>query len=204
MIRVGKPAPDFKTKAYSNGEIVDVSLSDYRGKWTVLFFYPGDFTFVWTTEVTAVAEKYDIFQKLTTEVLAVSVDSPFVHKAWVDNELSKALKGNSIPYPMLSDQDGAISKAYGVYDEDEKICVRGVFVIDPDGIVQTYEVLTPPVGRNIFETLRQLKGAQHVREKNGVEALPAGWEPGKKTLKPSADLVGKVWEEWDVKDAFNK
>lgn len=195
MIKVGRKAPEFSTKGYIDGKIVDFKLEDYRGKWTVLFFYPGDFTFVWMTEIAAVAAKYDKFQEMGAEVIAISTDSPFVHKAWVDNELSKSLKGTPVPYMMASDSDTTISQMYGVYDEEDKIAVRGVFILNPEGIVQTYEVLTPPVGRNIFETLRQLKAAKMVSE-NAGEVAPCGWEPGKKTLKPSEELVGKVWEQW--------
>ena len=107
-----------------------------------------------------------------------------------------------IPYPMLSDQDGSIGKKYGIYDEEAGVETRGRFIIDPDGNVQAYEVLTPPVGRNVSETIRQIKAFQLVRESEGSEATPSGWKPGKKTLKPGPDLVGNVWKEWKVEEAF--
>lgn len=110
--------------------------------------------------------------------------------------------GKDIPYPMLSDQDGSIGKLYGIYDEDSGVETRGRFIIDPDGIVQGYEVLTPPVGRNVSESIRQVKAFQLVRETKGAEVTPSGWKPGKKTLKPGVDLVGNVWKEWTVKEAF--
>ena len=203
MIRVGKPAPNFTASAFYKGEFTEVSLEDYKGKWVSLCFYPGDFTFVWATEVSAVAEKYPEFQKLGVEVLSVSVDSVFVHKIWNDNELSKMI-GKDIPYPMLSDQDGSIGKMYGIYDEDAGVETRGRFIIDPDGIVQGFEVLTPPVGRNVSESLRQIQAFQLVRETGGKEVTPAGWKPGKKTLKPRTDLVGNVWKEWKVSEAFDE
>ena len=103
-----------------------------------------------------------------------------------------------VPFPMLSDVGGDIGKLYGVYDEVAKIENRGRFIIDPDGIVQGYEVLTPPVGRNVNESIRQIQAFQHVRATEGDEATPSGWRPGKKTLKPGIDLVGKVWKEWKV------
>ncbi len=130
----------------------------------------------------------------------MSVDSVFVHKMWNDTELKK-MTGQDIPFPMLSDPGGTIGKLYGVYDEDAGIDTRGRFIIDPDGIVQGYEVLTPPVGRNVGESLRQLKAFQLVRDAEGTLATPSGWKPGKTTLKPSPLLVGNVWKEWNVKEA---
>ena len=201
MIKVGKPAPLFSAPAYFNGEMTNVNLEDYKGQWVVLCFYPGDFTFVWATEVSAVASKYDEFKELGVQILSVSVDSTFVHKVWNDQELSKMIH-KDIPFPMLSDQGGEIGKVYGVYDEDGGVDTRGRFIIDPDGVVQGFEVLTPPVGRNVNETIRQIKAFQLVRKTGGGEVTPSGWKPGKKTLKPSPSLVGNVWKEWEVKEAF--
>ena len=135
-------------------------------------------------------------------MLSVSVDSVFVHKMWNDHELSKMVEGG-IPFPMLSDQSGEIGKMYGIYDEDGGVETRGRFIIDPDGNIQGYEVLTPPVGRNVSESIRQVKAFQLVRESKGTEATPSGWRPGKKTLKPGPDLVGNVWKEWKVSEAFD-
>lgn len=129
------------------------------------------------------------------EVLSLSVDSVFVHKMWNDNELSKMVDGG-VPFPMLSDGGGKVGAVYGVYDEDAGVETRGRFLIDPDGVIQAYEVVTPPVGRHIGETLRQIQAFQHVRETGGTEATPSGWEPGKPTLKPSPELVGNVWKAW--------
>lgn len=131
------------------------------------------------------------------------MDSIFVHKVWNDNELSKMI-GGDIPFPMLSDQDGSIGKMYGIYDEEKGVETRGRFIIDPDGIVQGFEVLTPPVGRNVSETLRQIKAFQLVRKAKGEEVTPAGWKPGKATLKPGTDLVGNVWKKWKVSQAFDE
>lgn len=125
----------------------------------------------------------------------MSVDSVFVHKMWNDNEISKMVKGG-VPYPMMSDAGGKVGTLYGIYDEAAGIETRGRFIIDPDGNIQAYEVLTPPVGRNIKETIRQLQAFQHVRQSKGTEATPSGWRPGKLTLKPGPDLVGRVWEVW--------
>jgi peroxiredoxin (alkyl hydroperoxide reductase subunit C) len=127
----------------------------------------------------------------------MSVDSVFVHKMWDDHELSKMVAGG-VPFPMLSDGGGKVGSAYGVYDEDAGVENRGRFLIDPNGIIQGYEVLTPPVGRNVAETIRQIQAFQYVRQSKGTEATPSGWKPGKITLKPGPDLVGKVWEVWKV------
>jgi len=135
-------------------------------------------------------------------VLSVSTDSVFVHKMWNDHELSKMI-GKDIPFPMLSDQGGEIGKMYGVYDENGGTETRGRFIIDPDGIVQGFEVLTPPVGRNVSETIRQVQAFQLVRASGGTEATPSGWKPGKQTLKPNIDLVGNVWKVWKVSEAFD-
>jgi len=136
------------------------------------------------------------------EVLSCSVDSIYVHKMWNDNELSKMVKGG-IPFSMLSDQDGSIGKMYGIYDEDSGVETRGRFIIDPDGVVQGFEVLTPSVGRNVAESIRQVKAFQLVRESKGTEATPSGWQPGKPTLKPNPELVGNVWKIWKVEQAFD-
>jgi peroxiredoxin (alkyl hydroperoxide reductase subunit C) len=132
----------------------------------------------------------------------MSVDSIFVHKMWDENELSKMVDGG-IPYPMLSDAGGQVGTLYGIYDEIGGTETRGRFIIDPDGIVQAYEVLTPPVGRNVNETLRQIQAFQLVRNSKGTEATPSGWKPGKCTLKPGPDMVGNVWKEWTTDKAFD-
>ena len=123
----------------------------------------------------------------------MSTDSRFTHKIWQEEELSKMVSGG-VPFPMLSDAGGRIGTVYGVYDEEAGVDIRGRFLIDPDGVIQAMEVMTPPVGRNVEELLRQIKAYQHVRSTG--EVAPAGWQPGKKTLKPGPDLPGKVWKVW--------
>ena len=150
--------------------------------------------------MSAVAANYPEFQKLGVDVLSMSVDSVFVHKMWNDNELSKMVEGG-IPFPMLSDGGGKVGSVYGVYDEDAGVENRGRFIIDPDGVIQGYEVLTPPVGRRVSETIRQIQAYQLVRESKGSKATPSGWKPGKPTLSPGPDLVGKVWEVWKTEMA---
>jgi len=141
----------------------------------------------------AVASLYDEFKALGVEIMAISTDSRFVHKIWQEEELSKMIEGG-VPFPMLSDPGGKIGRVYGVYDEDAGVDIRGRFIIDPDFKVRAMEVLTPEVGRNPKELLRQIKAFQHV-VKTG-EVTPSGWEPGNKTLTPGPELVGKVWEIW--------
>jgi alkyl hydroperoxide reductase subunit AhpC len=125
----------------------------------------------------------------------MSADSRFTHKIWEEQELSKMVEGG-VPFPMLSDAGGRIGRVYGVYDEESGVDVRGRFLIDPDGVIQAMEVLTPPVGRNFSEMVRQIQAYQLVYKTKGAEATPAGWTPGKPTLKPGPDLVGKVWKVW--------
>jgi alkyl hydroperoxide reductase subunit AhpC len=132
----------------------------------------------------------------------MSIDSMFVHKMWDDDELKKMVNGG-VPFPMLSDAGGKVGKVYGVFDEAAGVEARGRFIIDPDGVLQGFEVLTPPVGRNVSETIRQVQAFQLVRATGGGEATPSGWRPGKKTLKPGIDLVGKVWQEWQTGMAFD-
>ena len=133
----------------------------------------------------------------------MSTDSMFVHKMWVDNELSKMITAKTVPFPMLSDGGGRVGTMYGIYNEGSGVDVRGRFLIDPDGNVQAFEVLTPPVGRNVNETLRQIQAFQLVRESKGTKATPSGWKPGKPVLSPGPGLVGKVWEVWTVDKAFD-
>ena len=149
--------------------------------------------------MSAVAVKYPELKELGVEVLSVSTDSRFTHKIWNEEELSKMVEGG-IPFPMLSDQGGRIGTVYGVYEEAAGVNIRGRFLIDPDGIIQAMEVLTPSVGRNVSELIRQVKAFQHVRATG--EATPSGWQPGKPTLKPGPDLVGRVWEAWKPEMAF--
>ncbi len=191
--QAGEAAPGFETKAYVDGGFTDIKLTDYLGKWVLLIFYPGDFTFVCPTELAAVAARYQELQALGVEVLSISTDSHYVHKAWQDQELSKMVPGG-IPYAMLADPGGRIGIPYGVHDAEAGVDIRGRFLIDPDGIIQALEVLTPSVGRNVDEMVRQVKAFQHARATG--EATPCDWQPENTTLKPGADLVGKVFQAW--------
>lgn len=191
--RIGKPAPDFEATAYVDGDFQNVRLSDYKGRWVFICFYPADFTWVCPTELAAIGARYQEFRDLGVQVLAISTDSRFTHKMWQDEELSKMVPGG-LPYPMLSDPRGHIGTLYSVYDEDTGMNVRGDFIIDPDGIIQAMVALSHTVGRNVQETLREIRAFQHVRATG--EVTPAGWQPDQPALSPGSNLVGRVWEVW--------
>jgi alkyl hydroperoxide reductase subunit AhpC len=148
----------------------------------------------------AVAVKYPELEAMNVEVLAVSVDSRFSHKMWQEEELSKMVEGG-VPFPLMTDAGGRIGDVYGVYDETAGVDVRGRFIIDPEGTIRGMEVLTPEVGRNVSELIRQIKAFQHVL--NTGEVTPSGWQPGKPTLTPGPGLVGKVWTVWKTDNAFD-
>jgi len=186
MVKINAPAPEFTLDAYHNDEVVKVSLSDYKGKWVVLFFYPADFTFVCPTELGELADYHDKFKKLNCEILSASTDTYFVHKAWHDE--SPTIK--KIKYPMLADPTGSLSRDYGVMIEEAGLALRGTFLIDPDGKLKLYEVNDTGIGRSSEELLRKLQAAQFVKEHG--EVCPASWKPGSNTLKPGLDLVGKI------------
>lgn len=185
--KIGSQAPGFETEIYHQDQVKKIKLSDYKGKWLILFFYPADFTFVCPTELGDVADHYQEIKNLNTEVLSVSTDTVFVHKAWHDE--SDTIK--KIQFPMVADPTGNISRAYGVYIEKEGMALRGTFIIDPEGKLKTIEVHDNGIGRNSKELLRKLQAAQFVA-KYGDQVCPANWEPGKDTLKPGLDLVGKI------------
>jgi len=187
MIKIGQQIPDFQLEAYQNDEIKKIKLSDYRGKWLVLIFYPADFTFICPTELEETAELYEEFKKNDAEILSVSTDTVFVHKAWHDH--SPAIK--KVKFPMVADPTGKLCREMGTYIEEEGLSLRGSFIIDPDGILKAYEVHDNSIGRSAKELLRKLQAAKFVRENKGL-VCPASWEPGKKTLKPGLDLVGKI------------
>ncbi len=186
-VKVGEPISDFTGTAYHKDTLVDITLSDYQGKWLILFFYPADFTFVCPTELEQMADLYPEFQKEGAEVISVSTDTKWVHKAWHDE--SEAIK--KITFPMLADPTGKLSRAFGVYIEEEGVDLRGSFIIDPTGTLQAMEVHADGIGRNAKELLRKLRAAKFVNEHGGL-VCPANWEPGEDTLKPGLDLVGKI------------
>ncbi len=187
MININEKVSDFELEAYQNNEIKKIKLSQYTGKWVVLIFYPADFTFVCPTELEDAEKHYDEIKKLGGEIMSISTDTAFVHKAWHDT--SEAI-GN-IRYPMLSDPTGNIAKMFGTYIEKEGLSLRGTFIIDPDGFLKTIEIHDNNIGRSANEMLRKLQAAKFIREHKG-NVCPASWEPGEDTLKPGVNLIGKI------------
>jgi len=177
----------FKAEAFKNGKFATVTDADLKGKWSVMFFYPADFTFVCPTELEDLADHYAEFQKLGVEIYSVSTDTHFAHKAWHDT--SPAIK--KIQYTMLGDPTGTLSRNFDVMIEAVGLADRGTFVIDPSGKIQIVEITCGGVGRSATELLRKIKAAQYVAAHPG-EVCPAKWEEGDKTLAPSLDLVGKI------------
>jgi peroxiredoxin (alkyl hydroperoxide reductase subunit C) len=177
----------FKATAYKAGKFFDVTDADLKGKWSVFFFYPADFTFVCPTELEDLADNYAAFQKLGVEIYSVSTDTHFCHKAWHDT--SPAI--GKINYPMLGDPTGQLTRNFDVMIEAVGLADRGTFVVDPDGKIQIVEVTAGGIGRSATELLRKVKAAQYVASHPG-EVCPAKWEEGQKTLAPSLDLVGKI------------
>jgi len=186
-LKIGHPAPSFKAEIYHEDTVKKIKLSDYKRKWLILFFYPADFTFVCPTELGDLADRYEEFKKLNTEILSVSTDTVFVHKAW--HEDSDTIK--KIKFPMLADPTHAVSFKYNVLIEEEGLAQRGTFIINPEGILKTMEIHDNGIGRSSDELIRKLQAAQFVH-KYGDQVCPANWQPGKNTLKPGLDLVGKL------------
>lgn len=192
---MGETIPDFEFEAYHEGTIKTMSFSSLRGKWIVLVFYPADFTFICPTELEELAKLYPKFQALNAEIISISTDTVFTHKAWRDT--SEGIK--QISYPMAADPSGKISSAFGVLIEgdeavltpDEGLALRGTFIIDTAGTLRSMEINDNSVGRRGAETYRKLQAAQFVDTHKG-QVCPASWEPGDDTLEPGLDLVGKL------------
>ena len=187
MALIGTEIKPFEATAFKSGEFVQVSDADLKGKWSVVFFYPADFTFVCPTELGDMADHYAELKAMGVEVFSVSTDTHFTHKAWHDS--SETI--GKIDYYMVGDPTGTITTNFKVMREGQGLADRGTFVIDPDGIIQVMEVTCEGVGRNAAELVRKVKAAQYVRNHPG-EVCPAKWEEGAATLTPSIDLVGKI------------
>ena len=184
---INSKIPNFKGQVYHKNEFRTVTQDDLKGKWSILFFYPADFTFVCPTELGDMADKYEAFQKMGVEIYSVSTDTHFTHKAWHDT--SETIK--KINYPMFADPTGALSRALGVYIEEEGLAYRGTFVVDPNGQIKIIEMHDNGIGRSADELMRKVQAAQFVAS-HPNEVCPAKWRPGEQTLKPGLNLVGKI------------
>ena len=177
----------FKANTFHNGQFGQITEADLKGKWSVVFFYPADFTFVCPTELGDLADHYETFKSIGVEVYSVSTDTHFTHMAWHDT--SATIK--KISYPMVADPTGTLSRNFGVMIEEEGLALRGTFVINPEGVIKICEIHDLGIGRDAKELLRKVQAAQYVAENPG-EVCPAKWTPGAETLVPSANLVGKI------------
>ncbi|MFM9327365.1 alkyl hydroperoxide reductase subunit C [Paenibacillus mesotrionivorans] len=187
MSLIGKEVLPFQASAFRNGNFVDVSQEDFKGKWSVVCFYPADFTFVCPTELEDLQNQYEALKGLGVEVYSVSTDTHFTHKAWHDT--SDAI--GKITYTMIGDPSHTISRNFDVLDEVSGLADRGTFIIDPDGVIQSVEINAGGIGRDASIVVSKIKAAQYVRNHPG-EVCPAKWQEGGETLKPSLDLVGKI------------
>lgn len=187
MSLINTQVQPFKAQAFHNGKFVEVTDKDLHGKWSVVYFYPADFTFVCPTELGDLADNYETFKKLGVEIYSVSTDTHFTHKAWHDT--SDTIR--KIQYPMLADPTGAITRAFDVMVEEAGLALRGTFVINPEGKIKIVEIHDDGIGRDASELLRKVQAAQYVHN-NPNQVCPAKWTPGAETLAPSLDLVGKI------------
>jgi len=191
---IGKPAPAFTAEAVVDSDFQQVSLSDYKGKYLVFFFYPLDFTFVCPTEIIAFSDRVEEFRKIGAEVVAASVDSHFTHLAWTKTPRKEGGLGK-MNIPLVSDLTKSISRDYGVLLEDQGITLRGLFIIDPNQVIRQITINDLPVGRDVDETLRLVQAFQYV-DKHG-EVCPAGWKPGKATIIPDVNDKIKYFSKQD-------
>ena len=187
MATINSEIKPFSAQAYHQGKFVPVTEADLKGKWSVVFFYPADFSFVCPTELGDLADNYAEFQSMGVEIYSVSTDTHFTHKAWHDS--SETI--GKIQYPMIGDPTGTITRNFGVMIEEAGLADRGTFVIDPEGKIQIIEINAGGIGRDASELLRKVKAAQYVAAHPG-EVCPAKWKEGEATLAPSLDLVGKI------------
>jgi peroxiredoxin len=186
-LSIGDKVTDFKFNYYQDGKFQKGKMSDYEGKWTILFFYPADFTFVCPTELEELANSYELFQKEGAEIISVSTDTEFTHKAWHDSSVAIG----KVKYPMAADPTGEMAIGLGTYIKGEGLSLRGTFIISPEGIIKSIEINDNSIGRSASELLRKVQAAKFVAEHAGL-VCPASWKPGADTLEPSEELVGKI------------
>lgn len=194
MCLVNKTAPGFDLEGYFNGEFHKYKLSDYKGKWVLLLFYPLDFTFVCPTEVLNFSTAAEKFTKINCHILGISVDSKFVHKAWVDTKREDGGLGGNLNFPLLSDLNKGVARSYGILIEDEGVALRGLFLINPDGVVMHATINSLSVGRSVTEAMRVLKAFQFVQVNNG-QVCPADWDEGKDTMPADSEGMKKYLSE---------
>lgn len=187
MSLIGKEVQPFKAQAFHNGTFIEVTEQDFKGKWSVVCFYPADFTFVCPTELEDLQNHYATLKELGVEVYSVSTDTHFTHKAWHDT--SETI--GKIEYVMIGDPSQKLSRMFDVLNEETGLAERGTFIIDPDGVIQAVEINADGIGRDASILINKIKAAQYVRNNPG-EVCPAKWQEGAATLKPSLDLVGKI------------
>ena len=187
MSLIGNRIEEFNAKAYHKEEFIDISHNDFIGNWSVILFYPADFSFVWPTELGNLQDQSQIFDELGVKAYSVSTDTHFTHKAWHDH--SEVI--SKIEFPMISDSSHVLSKMFDVLDEEAGLSQRGTFIIDPDGIIQAIEITADGIGRDASQLIDKIKAAQYIR-KNPSEVCPAKWKEGEETLTPGLDLVGKI------------
>lgn len=187
MSLIGKQISEFNASAFQTGKFIEVSSEDFKGQWSVVCFYPADFTFVCPTELEDLQAQYATLKSLGVEVYSVSTDTHFTHKAWHDS--SPAIK--KIEYIMIGDPSHFIARSFDVLNEETGLANRGTFIIDPDGVVQAVEINADGIGRDASVLINKIKAAQYVR-KNPNEVCPAKWHEGEETLTPGLDLVGKI------------
>jgi len=188
MPLIEQTIPEGTYQSYLQNQIQPVTFNSYQGRWVILVFYPGDFTFICPTELEDLKRLYPEFQKLNAEVFGISTDSVYVHKAWCDT--SPAVK--ALPFPLIADAGGRLAQKLGVYLMEEGVALRGTFIYNPDGRLCAYEVHHNSIGRNMEELLRKLQAAIFIRENDGIQVCPSGWKPGEPSLKPGLDLVGTI------------
>ncbi|MDR1977780.1 MAG: peroxiredoxin [Synergistaceae bacterium] len=194
-VRIGEQAPDFSVEGFSakDKKFQRYTLSGCRGTWVLLFFYPGDFTYVCPTELQSLVDYKRDLEELKVQVFLISTDSKFSHKQWNEYELSKMIEGG-VTFPMLPDQTGMLGRPYDFYDAEQGVDLRGTVVIDPDGVVQLIYVNAAPIGRHPGEIVRCIRALKEFRDKGNV--VPACWTPGVSTIAPTYENSGKMWEAY--------
>lgn len=187
-LHIGDILPSLPLQAFQTDKEISFTTDSLRGKWSIFFFYPADFTFICPTELEELAHLYKEFQNEGAEILSVSTDTVFVHKAWHDHSPAIA----KVAFPMIADPTGNLCNLFGTYIPSQGLSLRGTFIINPDGKLVAMEIHDNSIGRSAKELLRKFRAAKFVYEHGELQVCPASWEPGDNTLTPGMDLVGKI------------